>query len=73
MRYAQADGSPVSGYQPINSRLKTEVVSNDVCCAAGCDGPESASLLDACADRVVTELGVNYNPSISFQFDDGEL
>ena len=73
MRYAQADGSPVAGYQPINSVLKTEVVSNDVCCEAGCDGPEFASLLEACAEKTETELDVNYNPSISLQFIDGML
>lgn len=53
MRYAQADGSPVTGYQPINSVISAQVVSSDVCCSKGCDGPEFASLLGACAD--VTE------------------
>ena len=54
MRYTQTNNVPIIGYEPFNQVLKTEVVSNDVCCAAGCDGPEFASLLDACEDRTET-------------------
>ena len=62
MRYAQADGSPVAGYQPISSVIFTQVVSNDVCCSKGCDGPEFASLLGGCADVTETDAGVTYTP-----------
>ena len=62
MRYAQADGSPVVGYQPISSVVSTIVRSNDVCCEKGCDGPEFASLLGGCADVTETEAGVTYTP-----------
>ena len=63
MRYAQADGTPVVGYQPISSVISTQVVSNDVCCSKGCDGPEFASLLGGCADVTETDAGVTYTPT----------
>jgi hypothetical protein len=62
MRYAQADGSPLVGYQPISSVISTQVVSNDVCCSKGCDGPEFASLLEGCADVTETDAGAAYTP-----------
>ena len=69
MRYAQADGSPVVGYQPISSVISTQVVSNDVCCSKGCDGPEFTSLLGGCADVTETEDDVTYTPILQNGFD----
>ena len=73
MRYAQADGSPVAGYEPITSVQKTEVVHNDVCCRAGCDGPEFAVLLEACADRTEAQTDVTYNPFLDVDITDAVI
>ena len=62
MRYADPDGFPISGYEPINTVLRTRVVDNDVCCAAGYDGPEFASLLGACASVTETSAEATYTP-----------
>ena len=62
MRYADPDGFPISGYEPISTVLRTRVVDNDVCCSAGCDGPEFASLLGACASVTETPGEATYTP-----------
>ena len=66
MRYQQANASPVEGYEPTSQVTSAQVVSNDVCCAKGCDGIEFGGLLAACSDRTEDERGVTFTPSLAF-------
>ena len=75
-RYAQADGSGVLGFgiiptllEPVRTVVDAEIVSGDVCCRAGCESTETASLLAACASRT-EELS---DPVFSIDGDFGPL
>ena len=61
MRYAQADGSPVPGYAPFDDVLEAQIVSDDVCCRAGCQGDEFQPLLAACARKEEDLTGVDFS------------
>ena len=65
MRYQNAFGNPIEGYAPTQRVVSAQVVSNDVCCAKGCDGIEFGGLLAACSDRTEEEAGVTFTPTLA--------
>ena len=58
-RYSN-NGADVPGYGPIDTVLSARIVSDDVCCDAGCAGDESQPLLAACAAREEEVVGTDF-------------
>ena len=71
-----SDGSGVFGFgiipallEPVRTVVDAQIVSSDICCAAGCQSTDTASLLAACADRTEVES----TPVYSIDGDFGPL